>query len=141
MKTENLYNPNWRLINKLIAEGNTKEVRIALKKLDTKINEKCQDYWRQKKLADLAQKVKDLQALPDGTELFYTGMHKPILGKSGKKVLVINDGRKYILVDIEGIHWRLPYKDVRTTPLTDEERRNLGISIRVSEAVNKLFTT
>jgi len=124
--------PKWPYINNAIngSPDQRRELREELKSLTKKIEKKIEEKLKSDRDAEMLANLNALKALPQGSVIWYTGFHVPIIFKSGEK---IKDGKKYMRVRIEEIVWRLPYKNIQAMPLSDDQVKEIRTNVRLRE--------
>lgn len=126
---------NWKAVNKMIAEGNTKDIRELARAIKDKIDAKCNEHWKQKKEQEQRDKITALKALPVGAQVFYTGNLPQLIGKAG---IVKKQGRTRMVVDFDIGAYQCYYESLRTTPLTAQELNSKRVSAKLTALINNL---
>lgn len=126
---------NWKAVNKMITEGNTKEIREIARAIKEKVDAKCNEHWKQKKEQEQRNKITALKALPVGAPVFYTGNFAQLLGKSGT---VKKQGRTRMVVDFDIGAYQCYYDSLSTTPLTEQELDRKRVNAKLTALINNL---
>ena len=131
----NYFKPNWYQINKLINEGNIKELRKVQKSLDKAIQKKVDQYYREKREQEKTELINRIKSLPAGSLLSFTGHDSKGRIKFGDKFEKVKDGRTYVYVWRNDSTWRIPYLQVIDRECTEQEIRDR----KLYEKMTKLF--
>lgn len=129
-------NPDWKAINKAIAENKDTraELKQELRDLTKKIDEKLQEQYHALKLKEAADKVEALKKLPVGSPVWYIGRTESLLGKQGTKK---KDAIKRMTVDFEGgLSYLCYYTNLSPTPPTEREISDIQSNISIGKLLN-----
>lgn len=135
MKTKPPITVNWKAVNKMIAEGNTKDIRELARAIKDKIDAKCNEHWKQKKEQEQRDKITALKAMPVGAPVFYTGNFPQLIGKAGT---VKKQGRTRMVVHFDIGAYQCYYESLRTTPLTEQELSSKRVNAKLTALINNL---
>ncbi len=131
------FNPDWRLINKAINEGELKELRAEENELKKKIQIKVDAYYKEKRERDLADKIRALKLLPIGSKVYYTGRSSDI--KFGAEGIKLQDRRTRMSVKFDGRPWGVYYTNLKSEETTPQEKNSNEISTRLTKMVNGIL--
>ena len=136
MKTQ-FFKPNWHEINKAINNESLKELREAQRELEKKIQLKINAFYKIKRENEQIQKIAELKALPRNAAIYFIGRFDKI--KYGSACIKIADGRTRIHYETNDKKWNRPYNNLSIKPPTEQEYKDRGLSIKLSEIFNKVI--
>lgn len=140
----NYFKPNWRAINKAIESWGENNSLVDLRKEQNRISKliqkKVDDHNKKKAETKKLNHIKNIRALAPGSELYFKGTYENLKHLFGSTCIKKTDGRKYITVIFAtSSMWRIPYSDVQTEPLTQDQLTSGRVRLRITEVWNDVL--
>lgn len=146
MKNKSFLRPNWFLINRAIAANgdDLPKLRNELAQLRKKVDAKISEAYTAREIKRKKDHEILIRDFPVGTYFFFIGLYEGMYQFFGCACKKIKDARKYITIEFtlpDGTkkRWRVYYKDVQVTEVTEAQKDHAKTNIHFRNFVKSIL--